>query len=116
MLQKLFSSAEMVVGMVSSSKPLAWMKMEPEPCLPPSMVTLVDLEPSGMEASGMMMLSGMSVVMSNSRPPLGAGESIWRVRVVRSWDLRAIELGLAERDEESILNSPMGMEPLLPWR
>lgn len=86
------------------------------PGLPPRMLILIFLFPSGMKTSGMMMLSGMSVEMSTSSPPLGAGESISRDKTDCSLVFRQMESGFAERVEGSILNSPMAMVPLLPWR
>jgi hypothetical protein len=51
-----------VIGITSSGRPVALMKRWPLPILSPSMVALTVRAPSGMSTSGMMMLSGMSVV------------------------------------------------------
>lgn len=52
--------------------------------MPPSIMTVVLFMPCGMNVSGMMTLSGMSVVTSSSIPPAGAGRSILKVIVVFS--------------------------------
>ena len=103
-----------VTGTAISPEPKPFRKRLPEPGLPPVTSTVAVVLPAGTMTSGMITLSGASVVTSSSRPPVGAGVGRVKERVWVSPRLRVCSEGLTLRLVGSTRKVPTMEVPLAP--